>query len=124
MLMKALGIDVYKCDNDSFESKIELDHIHDQGRGYVNGGVMLVLAEMSSGYCSTKLVNGGFAVGQTISGNHLNAKKCEGQLIAHGKLIRKGKTTHTWDIRIVDETDQLISVVIVTNRILMERKND
>lgn len=123
MLMSTLGIDVYKCDSDYFESKMVLADIHDQGKGYVNGGVLLVLAEMSSGYCSSKLVDDGFAVGQTISGNHLNAKQCEGHLIAHGDLIRKGKNTHTWEIKIVDETAKIISLVIVTNRIIMEKRN-
>ncbi|MEN8186939.1 MAG: hotdog fold thioesterase, partial [Bacteroidota bacterium] len=55
--------------------------------------------------------------GIEISANHLKSKK-EGIVTAKARVIHKGKTTHLWEIRVVDEEGKLISLCKLTNIIL------
>ena len=55
-----------------------------------------------------------------MSINHLKSKR-EGVVFATAKNIHKGKTTHLWEITIVDEKDNLISVAKMTNIVLTKK---
>ena len=58
------------------------------------------------------------AVGQSITANHVRAKRCNGYVIARGQLLHKGGRNHVWTINIFDEEDQLLSHLTVTNSIV------
>jgi len=58
------------------------------------------------------------AMGQTIVANHMKSKKIEGYIMAQGKLMHKGKTSHVWSIEMQDENNVLISYMTVTNAIV------
>jgi uncharacterized protein (TIGR00369 family) len=49
------------------------------------------------------------AVGLEINANHLRAK-AEGMVTATATPIHIGRTTHVWDVRIVDESDRAVCV--------------
>jgi len=61
------------------------------------------------------------ARGIEISANHVKSKK-EGWVTGIARNIHKGKTTHLWEIRIVDEAGDLISICKLTN-IILPKKN-
>ncbi|MDR0297056.1 MAG: PaaI family thioesterase [Streptococcaceae bacterium] len=118
-MIDELGIVPVTFDADTFETRLTLRDFHAQPQGFLNGSVSLALAEISAGMASNHLLDEGyFAVGQNISAEHLQAKKAEGELIARGQLLHKGKTTHVWDIQISDEQNKLISHATVTNHIV------
>ena len=52
-----------------------------------------------------------------MSINHLKSKK-EGVVYGVAKPIHKGRTTHLWEIKIIDEEDNLISICKLTNIVL------
>ena len=58
--------------------------------------------------------------GIEISANHLKSVK-EGVVTATAKMIHKGRTTHLWEIRIVNENNELVSLCKLTN-IILEKK--
>jgi uncharacterized protein (TIGR00369 family) len=55
--------------------------------------------------------------GIEIAANHLRSKR-EGMVFATAKIIHQGRSIHLWEIRIVDEKNQLISLCKLTNMIL------
>ena len=55
--------------------------------------------------------------GIELSINHIKSKK-EGEVFATARVIHKGRTTHLWEVKIVDEEDNLISICKLTNIIL------
>jgi 1,4-dihydroxy-2-naphthoyl-CoA hydrolase len=59
--------------------------------------------------------------GIEISANHLKSKR-EGIVTATAKIIHKGSRLHLWEIKIVDEQNQLISLCKLTNMVLPIKK--
>ena len=55
--------------------------------------------------------------GTELTINHIKSKK-EGEVFATARNIHKGRTTHLWEVKIVDEDNQLISICKMTNIIL------
>jgi uncharacterized protein (TIGR00369 family) len=47
------------------------------------------------------------AVGLEINANHIRAKR-DGYVTATATPAHLGRTTHVWDVRIVDEEDRLV----------------
>ncbi|MCL2113369.1 MAG: PaaI family thioesterase [Streptococcaceae bacterium] len=102
-----------------FVSRMILSDFHAQPQGFLNGGATLAFCEISAGMASNQLiVTHEFAVGQTITANHLHPKKAQGFVIAKGQLLRKGRHTHVWEIKVTDEKEQLIAQVTVVNAIV------
>jgi len=61
-----------------------------------------------------------FINGIQLSINHIKSKR-EGVVFATAKNIHKGKTTHLWEVTIVDENDELISIAKMTNIVLTKK---
>lgn len=104
---------------DRFISQMKLNDFHAQPQGFLNGGATLAFCEITAGMASNQLIaTHEFAVGQTITANHLHPKKAQGFVIAKGQLLRKGRHTHVWEIKVTDEKEQLIAQVTVVNAIV------
>jgi uncharacterized protein (TIGR00369 family) len=90
--------------------------------GLLHGGASVALAESVGSFASALSVDlDKFEVrGIEISANHLKSIK-EGIVTATARPIHKGKTTHLWEIRIVDEQQNLISLCKLTNIILPKK---
>lgn len=118
-LIEGLNIEYINVKSDTLDAKMNLTEFHNQTFGYLHGGATIAFGETIAGYASNKISNEDkVAVGQTITANHMKAKKIEGYIIARGKLMHKGKTSHVWNIEMLDENDVLISHVTVTNAII------
>ena len=61
-----------------------------------------------------------FINGIELTINHIKSKK-EGEVYATAKNIHKGRSTHLWEVRIVDEKKQLISICKMTNIVLQKK---
>lgn len=122
-LIDSLNIQDIQLTRDGYETKMLLGEFHAQPFGFVNGGAILAFAEITAGQASNLLGDGEYyAVGQSINGNHLKKKQAEGYLYAAGELLHKGRRSHVWNIRILDENGLLISQVTVVNALVMKKE--
>ena len=124
-LLEQLQIETFHCTGQAFQSTMRLSSFHAQPFGFVNGGVYLANAILATeGNASSThssddgIGNKRVAVGQSITANHVKAKRSEGYVVARGQLLHKGGRNHVWSINIFDEEDQLLSHMTVTNSII------
>tara|TARA_R110001632_G_scaffold10559_13_gene39072 strand:+ start:1759 stop:2175 length:417 start_codon:yes stop_codon:yes gene_type:complete len=118
-LMETLDIEYVDVGEDFITAKMPVTSKVHQPYGQLHGGATAALAETVGSMAShffidskNQLVNG---IELTI--NHIKSKK-EGVVFATARNIHKGRSTHLWEVRIVDENDQLISICKMTNIIL------
>ncbi|MBU3161775.1 PaaI family thioesterase [Clostridium frigoris] len=124
-LIDGLNIEYIHVLDRELEAKMNLTQFHNQTFGYLHGGATIAFGETITGYASLQKINKDqVAVGQTITANHMKAKKIEGYIIAKGKLIHMGKTSHVWSVEMFDENNVLISYMTVTNSIIKSNKDN
>lgn len=122
-LIEGLNIEYIQVDESTLEAKMNLTEFHDQTFGYLHGGATIAFGETIGGYASNKKIDANkVAVGQSITANHIKPKKIAGYILAKGKLLHRGTTTHVWSIEMVDENGALISYLTVTNAIIDKHK--
>jgi len=93
-----------------------------QPMGLLHGGATIALAESVGSAASHFAAGDKFeARGLEISANHVRSIR-EGMVTATARIIHRGRSTHLWEIRIVDEADNLISICKLTNMIIPKRK--
>jgi 1,4-dihydroxy-2-naphthoyl-CoA hydrolase len=82
-----------------------------QPYGMLHGGASVALAETAASIGTALNINlmTHFAAGLEINANHVKAKK-DGIVTAIAVPLHKGKTTMVWEIKIVDESEQLICI--------------
>lgn len=90
-----------------------------QPMGLLHGGASLALAESVGSTASHFLIDRDkYEVrGIEISGNHIKSVK-DGLVTATAKILHKGRRTHLWEIRIVNEREELVSLCKLTNIVL------
>lgn len=121
-LIEGLNIEYIDVNDNTLEAKMNLTKFHDQTFGYLHGGATIAFGETIAGYASNKLTEKkSIAFGQTINANHMKPKKIGGYIVARGKLLHKGRTSHVWNIEMFDENDILISQVTATNAIVEKK---
>ncbi len=123
-MIEGLNIEYVHVKGNTFEAKMNLNAFHGQIVGMLNGGATVAFGEITAGMASNQLIDENhIAVGQTIIANHLKGKKNEGYIKAYGELLHKGRTTHVWSIRMIDDKACLICQMSVTNGIIMKKKD-
>lgn len=123
-LIEGLNIEYIHVYENELEAKMNLTQFHDQTFGYLHGGATIAFGETIAGFASIEKTNEDqVAVGQTVTANHMKPKKIEGYIIAKGKLLHRGKTSHVWSIEMFDENNVLISYMTVTNAIIKSNKD-
>jgi uncharacterized protein (TIGR00369 family) len=121
-LMETLNIEFTEVGDDFVTAKMPVNSRVHQPYGILHGGATAALAETVGSSASVLFVDTKKYIikGIELSINHLKSKK-EGTVFATARVIHKGRSTHLWEIKIVDEEDVLISICKITNMIL-ERK--
>ena len=122
-LMETLNIEFVEINDNEVVATMPVNSKVHQPMGLLHGGATVALAESVGSVASLLSIDADkFEVrGIEISANHLKGKK-EGVIRGIAKNIHKGKTTHLWEIRIVDEQNELISLCKLTNIVLPKRK--
>lgn len=122
-LMETLDIEYVAVGDDFLTAKMPVNSSVHQPYGQLHGGATAALAESVGSAASNFFIDNKtqFINGIQLSINHIKSKR-EGMVYATAKNIHKGKTTHLWEVRIVDENDALISVAKMTNIVLDIRK--
>jgi len=118
-LMETLEIEYIDAGEGFLVAKMPVNSRVHQPMGLLHGGATVALAESVGSAASLMFINPEKQEvrGIEISANHLKSKR-EGVVFATAKIIHKGGSIHLWEIRIVDEKDQLISLCKLTTMIL------
>lgn len=121
-LMETLEIKYVDIGDDFLVATMPVTSKVYQPMGILHGGASLALAESVGSTASHFLIDRDrYEVrGIEISGNHLKSVK-NGMVTATAKIIHKGRTTHLWEIRIVDEAGNLVSLCKLTNIVLLKK---
>lgn len=121
-LMETLGIEYVDVGPDFLIGRMPVTPKVHQPDGVLHGGAMVALAESVGSAASYIFLDAQQLVvrGIEISANHVKSIS-EGYVFAKATFIHKGRTTQVWDIKITDESDQLISVCKLTT-IALPRK--
>ena len=103
-LMETLDIEYIDAGEDFLTAKMPVTPKVHQPMGILHGGATVALAESVGSAASQFFIDREkFVVkGLEISANHLKSKT-EGEVFATARIVHKGRTTHLWEIKIVDE---------------------
>ena len=118
----ALGIEVTELTPERVVATMPVDDRTRQPFGILHGGASVALAETvaSLGAAANIDLEEFVAVGLEINANHIRAKS-DGMLTATATPMHLGRTTHVWDVRIVDERDRPVCVSRVTMAVRPKR---
>jgi 1,4-dihydroxy-2-naphthoyl-CoA hydrolase len=118
-LMETLSIQYTEIGDDYLVATMPVNEKVHQPLGLLHGGASVSLAESVGSMASHLFIDTEKfeARGIEIAANHLRSKR-EGVVTATAKIIHKGRTTHLWEIRIIDEVGKLISICKLTSIIL------
>ncbi|MBM6630060.1 PaaI family thioesterase [Mammaliicoccus vitulinus] len=89
--------------------------------GYFHGGATIALAETAASVGAHVSSNDDeIPLGLEINANHIKSIR-SGQVRAIGIALHIGRSTQVWDVKVLDDEDQLISVVRATIAIKKKR---
>lgn len=110
-LIDLLGIKLVEMNEEKVIATMPVDERTHQPFGYLHGGASVVLAETVASMGTYHLIDPEreLCFGLEINANHIRSKQ-SGTVTAIGTPLHKGKTTMVWDVKIVDEDEQLICV--------------
>jgi len=114
-LASAIGLEITDVNEREVCGKIPVDHRTMQAFGLLHGGASVALAETLGSIAGNMQVNSDIemVVGIEINANHVKSVR-KGWV--HGKAtpIKVGRRIQVWEINIVNDDDELISVSRLT----------
>lgn len=121
-LMETLDIEYIAVGNDFLTAKMPVNTNVHQPYGQLHGGATAALAESVGSTASNFFIDNKtqYVNGIQLSINHIRSKK-EGVVFATARNIHKGRSTHLWEVIILDEEDNIISVAKMTNIVLTKK---
>ncbi len=123
-ILGVLGIEITERGEDYLSGTMPVDHRTHQPTGILHGGASVVLAE-SLGSSATSMcldLDREYCVGLDINANHIRAIR-SGTVTGTAKPIHMGRSTHVWEINIVDEKQRKVCVSRITMAILQRNKS-
>jgi len=122
-LMEVLEIEYVDIGDDFVEARMPVTPKVHQPMGLLHGGANAALAESIGSLGSYVILNDPdlAVVGIEVNANHIKSVR-DGFVLAKGKLIHKGKRTHVWEIKIHNESGDLLSICRLTNMVLSKKK--
>ena len=110
-----LGLEWLEAGEDFISARIPVDHRTQQPYGYLHGGASCVLAETLGSVGSAMVVDHDLykCVGIEINANHIRSA-IKGYVTGKATPIHLGRSTHVWEIRIVDDENNLVCVSRIT----------
>ena len=113
-----LGIEITEIGPDFLRGRVPVDARTKQPFGLLHGGVSVVLAEsLGSMGAYHACPEGHHAVGLEINANHIRSAT-QGWVTGTARPVHIGKTTHVWQIDMVNEAGELTCVSRITMAIL------
>jgi len=122
-LLQSLGIEIVSLEKEKVVMTMPVDHRTHQPAGFLHGGASVALAETAASvgaylHIDPESYN---VFGIEINANHVKSKR-EGTVTAIAKPHHIGRTTMVWEIKIVDEVEQLICISRCTIGVVPKRK--
>ncbi|MDF2947767.1 MAG: thioesterase superfamily protein [Bacillales bacterium] len=110
-LIGLLGIKIEEVSEGYVIASMPVDDRTRQPFGFLHGGASVALAETAASVGAYNLIDKEteIAFGLEINANHIKSKK-SGVVRALASVLHRGKSTMVWEIRIVDEDDDLICI--------------
>lgn len=110
-LMETLNIEIVDYGKDFLVARMPVNSRVYQPDGVLHGGATAALAESVGSFASHIFLDteNMFVRGLEITANHLKSVK-EGYVYAKATFLHKGRTTQLLDIRITDDSDDLVSI--------------
>ena len=110
-LAEALGIEIIELTAERVVATMPVDDRTRQPYGLLHGGASVALAETVASLASIMNIDQQRfrAVGLEINANHVRAKT-EGTVRGTATPIHIGRSTHVWNIEIVDEQGRLVCI--------------
>lgn len=114
-----LGMEFTEIGENFLKARMPVDSRTRQPYGLLHGGASAALAETLGSVASAYVIDQAkyICVGLEINANHIRGVK-EGWVYGTVIPLHLGKTTHVWDIKIVDEREKLVCVSRLTVAIL------
>jgi 1,4-dihydroxy-2-naphthoyl-CoA hydrolase len=114
-LMAHLGIEFTDIGPDFLTARMPVDWRTVQPYGLLHGGASVALAESLGSVASACCIDTGsqIGVGIAINANHIRSVT-SGYVYGTTRPIHLGTRTHVWEIRIVNETGDLVCVSRLT----------
>jgi uncharacterized protein (TIGR00369 family) len=116
--VERLGIEFLQVGDDFISARVPVDGRTRQPYGILHGGVSVVLAE-TLGSCGAAYSSppGFRALGLDINANHVRSAS-SGWVTGTARPVHIGRSTHVWQIELVNEDGQLTCVSRITMAIL------
>ncbi|WP_377888063.1 hotdog fold thioesterase [Alkalihalobacillus sp. R86527] len=110
-LLEALGIEAVTLTPEKVVLDMPVGPSTHQPLGFLHGGASVALAESAASIGGSLHLNGEneAAFGMEINANHLKSKK-DGIVTAIAQPIHIGRRTMVWEVKIVDEEEDLICI--------------
>ena len=110
-----IGIEWIDLGPDYLKARMPVDHRTIQPYGLLHGGASAALAETIGSVASALVIDQEkfICVGLEINANHIRGVR-EGFVTGTGIPLHLGKSTHVWDIKILDEKEKLVCVSRLT----------
>lgn len=122
-MLERIGIEFTQAGPDFIEATMPVDARTHQPFGLLHGGASVALAEtlgsVAANYCVDPARQ--YCVGLDINANHLRAVR-SGNVTGTTKPVHIGKKTQVWEIRIVNDQQELVCVSRITMAVL-DRKD-
>lgn len=114
-ISKHLGIEYTLIGEDFLCGKMPVDERTKQPLGLLHGGASVVLAESLGSLASNLCVDREkqYCVGIEVNANHLKSAT-SGYVYGKALALHIGKRTHVWEIKIINEAQELVCVSRLT----------
>jgi 1,4-dihydroxy-2-naphthoyl-CoA hydrolase len=122
-LMETLKIEFIDAGEGFLVAKMPVNSTVHQPMGLLHGGASVALAESVGSAASHFFIDAKKQEvrGIEISANHLKSIR-KGVVFGTARIIHKGRSLHLWEIKITDETGNLISLCKLTNMVLTKEE--
>lgn len=122
-LAEQIGIEFTAVGADYLEARMPVDHRTHQPFGLLHGGASVALAETMGSVASMCCLDTDkqFCVGLDINANHVRGVK-SGYVTGRTTPIHIGGKTQVWEIRIVNEKQELVCISRITMAVLDKTK--
>jgi 1,4-dihydroxy-2-naphthoyl-CoA hydrolase len=122
-LAEHIGIEFTSAGDDYIEAKMPVDSRTHQPFGLLHGGASVALAETLGSVAATCCVDQvkQFCVGLEINANHIRGIK-SGYVKGTTRPVHVGKKTQVWEIRIVNEKEELVCMSRITLAVLDKKE--
>ena len=121
-MVEHLQIEFTEIGEDYLSATMPVDHRTVQPLGLLHGGASLTLAESLGSVAGNLVVDPQkqYCVGLEINANHIRSVR-EGKVTGTTRPVHLGRRTQVWEIKIVNEKQELICISRITLAVMDRR---